>query len=116
MRNIDCLIHMRKFDLIFSFLDIFNSNSQAVSSSPCCNQLPLIPLVKACDMPLVNIEMNSVRIKLFSFNNAQREMLTFQINLFNLTSQIDQPLMRNIIAHSSISIYNKVLKGSRALF
>ena len=115
MRNIDCLIHMRKFDLIFSFLDIFNSNSQAVSSSPCCNQLPLIPLVKACDMPLVNIEMNSVRIKLFSFNNAQREMLTFQINLFKLTSQIDQPLMRNIIANSSISIYNKA-KSNHLLY
>jgi hypothetical protein len=112
MQNIDCLIHMRKFDLIYSFLNIFNSNREL--ELPITNQ-PLLPLVKACDMPLLNIDINSVRIKLFSLNNIQREMLTFQMSSFSLTSQIDEPLMRNITAHSSVSIYNRA-KSNNLLY
>lgn len=76
LNDLDLIVHFKRLELIFEFgyymsilVDKYYGQSQQATSSQSfmngqeyAGTLNLIPLVKACDMPLVNIDINRLRI------------------------------------------------------
>lgn len=120
LNELDLLIHSKKLELIWEFscmtqllMSKYKNESTSGKKSQSSNDESMIslPLVRSSDMPLVNFEMNKIRVIVpCSTTNGSGDFncVVAQIMSLNLTSQIENPLIRNFL-HSSISsnIYNK---------
>lgn len=71
LNDLDLIVHFKRLELIFEFayymgilVDKYygGSQHQATDSQSASSTLNLIPLIRACDMPLVNIDINRVRM------------------------------------------------------
>ena len=147
LNNLDFMIHTSNFDVLIEYylatysiieksLSIkdpyLNTNNNENSNESKLNynnenetkKIKLIPLIKASDMPLLNIEINRVRF-IFPFYDLVKKSIKFDYDLiigqiFNLTltSQIENPIIRNFINNSSnksFNIYNKA-KSNGSLY
>ena len=138
MTHFDLMLHVNKYDTLIEFfvelntllcqnrvptdkkhrIQHLNESSQLNSSSN--KQVSyLIPLIKAKEMPLLNIDIHKARIILPCYNaDASKitDLIIAQMISLNLTSQVENPLMRNFLNNSaSHAIYNKA-KSSGTLY
>ena len=118
INDLDLIFHLKKIQLLLEFANDVNVliKNYYIQSRPLPNRselwsepFNLIPLIKASDMPLINIEINRVRL-IFPCMNCKDnlDIVMAQVFNLNLTSQIENPLSRNFLHNSaSSSIYNK---------
>jgi hypothetical protein len=131
LANFDFMLHVEKFDTLIEFyIDLINLLSQKAGKSTNQAQASpnnanterlshyLIPLIKAKEIPLLNIDISNVRI-IFPFNDKlskSEDIIIAQMVSLNLTSQFENPLVRNFLNNSvSLVLYNKA-KSSGNLY
>ena len=124
LSNFDLVIHVEKLDTLIEIAielaNLVNQSKKAsderkqpnAGTSPTRKTLYLIPLIKPKQMPLLNIDILNVRliIPLFERNRHRQadETVVAQMRSLNLTSQVENPLLRNFLNNSaSLALYNK---------
>jgi len=105
MNTIDFYFHFEKFKIIFLFNDLIMENFNVLEQTNSKNCL-IPPIIKACDLPLLNININSIRLILYSIKD-KNNFLTLQIKSLMATSQLEMPIIRNFDNSNSLNIYNK---------
>ena len=143
LSNFDLILHANKFDILIEFyidlsklLQVYVSNlnnddilNQHLSESQFSDQFNnsilntkksyLIPIVKARQIPLLNIELSKLRVLLPFYNqktDSSYDLIVAQIIHLNLTSQVENPIIRNFFQNAaSLNIYNKA-KSNGSLF
>lgn len=108
IRNFDFYFSLKRLNLILEFyfnltkLILFKQNLEKNNSK----RAYLIPIIQASQMPLLNIELKKIRFILPKEDNTNSLILQFMS--LTLSSQVENPLIRNFIQNTtSLNIYNK---------
>ncbi len=107
LNDLDLLIHLERLVLLNQIIDLADLTSSkfncAVGPSPSKtrpSKQNLIPLIKASDAPLINFEINRIRLIVPSLSG---DFLNANLPSLNISSQMTSPLIRNFHAQSSVS-------------
>lgn len=88
------------FELVFELADLFKKNVKEETELQCTN---LIPVIGSSQLPLLNLDLQKVKIQIPGENNFSIELKSASI-----TSQFENPLVRNFVQNStSQQIYLK---------
>lgn len=88
------------FELIFKLAELFQKNVRQEIELQCAN---LIPVIGSSQLPLLNLDLQRVKIQIPGENN-----LSIELKSASITSQFENPLVRNFVQNStSQQIYLK---------
>ena len=115
MNNLDFIFHLSKIEKIFNFISNFNrlleinfNLTNRSNEGLHVQQSQLIPLIRASDVPLINIDLSKIRFIFPVLNQFKTPIIVAQVMNLKLTSQVDNPLIRNFSSSlASNTVYNK---------